>query len=254
MELVPEAVEVVYGNLAEVSRVVVTCRRGCGGRSSPGVSPAAGVLVLRMKVRDGASLSSDSKNLENGGNQNSLGERNKKVDYEEEWELAEQRETAGEMLIRGERNIRGGSLLEDGEIEFSVTSSSMSDLEAVLTAIIDRIFSHRSAEPGSASLQETVHISGYCKIFKRSRRIRWCNLLPSVRKFLGSLLMPSDPGSQVPRLLHSENIDSSVLLLREEYAWHLGGALSQLELDDWKLLYHKPSVVRTDMQERNFPD
>lgn len=46
------------------------------------------------------------------------------------------------------------------------------------------------------------------------------------------------PGCQVPRLLHLENIDSSILLLRKEYAWHIGGALSQQELEEWKLLYH----------------
>ena len=45
-------------------------------------------------------------------------------------------------------------------------------------------------------------------------------------------------GSQVPKLQHSENVDSSILLLRDEYAWHIGGALSQEELDEWKLLYH----------------
>ncbi|KAK2989165.1 hypothetical protein RJ640_014128 [Escallonia rubra] len=163
----------------------------------------------------------------------------------------------------------------------TLDSIGRSDLEAVLTAMLETIFSHRSAEPGSASCQETVHIFLDAAKFSEAREgctgnsmsfedfRTWCTLLPSVRKFLGSLLMPSDPeqklahghqsiefnekieeiftkpfclacgsGSQVPRLLHPENIDSSVLLLREEYAWHIGGALSQLELDDWKLLYH----------------
>ncbi|GLT34062.1 hypothetical protein SLA2020_086080 [Shorea laevis] len=62
---------------------------------------------------------------------------------------------------------------------------------------------------------------------------KWCTLIPSLRKFLGSLLIPSDPGRpgwQVPKLLHLENFDSSMLLLRKEYAWHIGGALSQQEL------------------------
>ncbi|KAJ4840748.1 hypothetical protein Tsubulata_044419 [Turnera subulata] len=61
----------------------------------------------------------------------------------------------------------------------------------------------------------------------------WCVHLPSVRKFLGSLL-----GSQVPRLVHEENIDSNLVLLKEEYAWHIGGALPHEELVEWKLLYH----------------
>lgn len=45
-------------------------------------------------------------------------------------------------------------------------------------------------------------------------------------------------GSQVPQLQHEDNIDPSQILLRKEYAWHIGGALSPTELDQWKLLYH----------------
>lgn len=39
-------------------------------------------------------------------------------------------------------------------------------------------------------------------------------------------------------LIHPENIDPAVLLLRKEYAWHIGGALPQDELHEWRLLYH----------------
>lgn len=46
------------------------------------------------------------------------------------------------------------------------------------------------------------------------------------------------PGSQVPRLLKCENVDPSIMLLRKEFAWHIGGALSPQELEEWKLLYH----------------
>lgn len=46
------------------------------------------------------------------------------------------------------------------------------------------------------------------------------------------------PGAQVPQLFHLENIDPNTLLLRKEYAWHIGGALSQQELEEWRLLYH----------------
>ncbi|XWS66608.1 hypothetical protein CRYUN_Cryun05aG0214600 [Craigia yunnanensis] len=69
----------------------------------------------------------------------------------------------------------------------------------------------------------------------------WSTLVPSVKKFLSSLLLPPDPGRpgcQVPKLQHLENIDSSILLLRDVYAWHIGGALSQEDLEEWKLLYH----------------
>ncbi|OAY71543.1 hypothetical protein ACMD2_22645 [Ananas comosus] len=63
----------------------------------------------------------------------------------------------------------------------------------------------------------------------------WCNLVPSVRKFLGSLLLPPDsgrPSFQVPQLEHPENISSEQLILRKEYAWHIGGALSQNEAEE----------------------
>lgn len=46
------------------------------------------------------------------------------------------------------------------------------------------------------------------------------------------------PGSQIPKLLTSKGVDSNITLLREEYAWHIGGALSQQEVEDWKILYH----------------
>lgn len=46
------------------------------------------------------------------------------------------------------------------------------------------------------------------------------------------------PGSQVPRLLHWNNIDSNQIVLKDVHAWHIGGALSEHELDEWKLLYH----------------
>lgn len=46
------------------------------------------------------------------------------------------------------------------------------------------------------------------------------------------------PGFQVPHLLHSETTNTDFLVLRREYAWHIGGALSPHELEEWKLLYH----------------
>lgn len=45
-------------------------------------------------------------------------------------------------------------------------------------------------------------------------------------------------GSQIPQLLHEDHIDPSLIVLRKEYAWHIGGALPQYELEEWKLLYH----------------
>lgn len=45
-------------------------------------------------------------------------------------------------------------------------------------------------------------------------------------------------GSQVPKLLIPDSIDRGQILLTNEYAWHIGGALSQADLDEWTLLYH----------------
>uniref|UniRef100_A0A0R0KM09 TLDc domain-containing protein n=1 Tax=Glycine max TaxID=3847 RepID=A0A0R0KM09_SOYBN len=46
------------------------------------------------------------------------------------------------------------------------------------------------------------------------------------------------PGYQIPKLLTSKAIDSNIILLRKEYTWHIGGALSHQDLEDWNLLYH----------------
>lgn len=46
------------------------------------------------------------------------------------------------------------------------------------------------------------------------------------------------PGFEVPLLHYSENICTDTLLLNKEYAWHIGGGLSQHEVQEWKLLYH----------------
>ncbi|KAL5739963.1 hypothetical protein ACOSQ2_029143 [Xanthoceras sorbifolium] len=128
-----------------------------------------------------------------------------------------------------------------------------SDLQSILIAIMGNIFSMTTSESGSNSNQDIIDVFLNAVTFSKTGETsteesmsfedfrNWCSLVPSARKFLGSLLVQSDtakPGCQVPRLLHLENIDSSLLLLREEYAWHIGGVLSQQELDEWKLLYH----------------
>ncbi|XP_009599099.1 uncharacterized protein [Nicotiana tomentosiformis] len=125
-----------------------------------------------------------------------------------------------------------------------------SDLEAVLTAVLRNISSHESHQSEPSSEREVLDIflnaanlttddkqcaESYIS-FEEFRS--WCARLPSVRKFLGSLLSPRDSGSEVPVLIHPENIDPAVLLLRKEYAWHIGGALPQDELHEWRLLYH----------------
>lgn len=125
-----------------------------------------------------------------------------------------------------------------------------SDLEAVIREMLDNISSSGNFEPSSALEQRPIGIfldaanftkdnegsSGRSMSFEDFRS--WCCLVPSARKFLISLLKPSSSGSQVPHLIHQDDIDSNMLLLKEEYAWHIGGALSHQELGEWKLLYH----------------
>ncbi|KAH9738029.1 EF-hand domain-containing protein [Citrus sinensis] len=128
-----------------------------------------------------------------------------------------------------------------------------SDLESVVIAMLEIIFSMEISERGSNSHQDIVDVFLNAATFSKNGEgssnksmsfedfRSWCTLIPSARKFLGGLLTPPDPGRpgcQVPRLLCSENVHSSMLLLRKEYAWHIGGALSPHELEEWKLLYH----------------
>ncbi|KAF3441600.1 hypothetical protein FNV43_RR15515 [Rhamnella rubrinervis] len=126
-----------------------------------------------------------------------------------------------------------------------------SDLESVLVTIFEIIFKPSDSDLELSSLQDTVGIFLNAAKFSEHEASMsfedfrsWCTIVPSVRKFLGSLLIPPDqgrPGSQVPHLLHLESIDSNMMLLRKEYAWHIGGALPQQELEEWKLLYHSSS-------------
>lgn len=127
------------------------------------------------------------------------------------------------------------------------------DIESVLAAILRSIFSLEASNPGLNSHREIINVflnaAKFSKVVEGAAEKSmsfedfrsWCALLPSVRKFLGSLLIPPDAGrlgSQVPQLVHGDNINHDLILLREEYAWHIGGALPHHELVEWKLLYH----------------
>ncbi|CAL0309982.1 unnamed protein product [Lupinus luteus] len=128
-----------------------------------------------------------------------------------------------------------------------------SDLESVVISIFNDILCIKDPEVTSSSQQDivniflnaanlSVHDEGSTEETLSFEDFRgWCARLPSVRKLLGSLLISPDsgrPGSRIPNLLTMKGIDSNIILLRKEYAWHIGGALSQHELEDWKLLYH----------------
>uniref|UniRef100_A0A6V7QWW6 EF-hand domain-containing protein n=1 Tax=Ananas comosus var. bracteatus TaxID=296719 RepID=A0A6V7QWW6_ANACO len=120
-----------------------------------------------------------------------------------------------------------------------------SDLEAVLKSIYETIFSPENDKTGAHSQQETMEVFLNAATFSKQIEGRtekfmsladfrnWCNLVPSVRKFLGSLLMPPDsgrPSFQVPQLEHPENFSSEQLILRKEYAWHIGELFLRMKL------------------------
>ncbi|XP_076901239.1 uncharacterized protein LOC143555601 isoform X2 [Bidens hawaiensis] len=124
-----------------------------------------------------------------------------------------------------------------------------SDLEAVISGILDTISSQKEDESSSSSHKPVNIFLDAANFTKDSEGNSeksmsfedfrsWLHLVPSARKFLTSLLKPSSSNSQVPNLTHQEHIDYNMLLLKEEYAWLIGGALSHQELSEWKLLYH----------------
>ncbi|XP_021289204.1 TLD domain-containing protein 1 isoform X4 [Herrania umbratica] len=97
-----------------------------------------------------------------------------------------------------------------------------SDLESVLITMFDHIFHLKGSGSGSRSncymVDEFLNAATFSKDHEgcndKSMSFEdfksWCSLVPSVKKFLASLFVPPDPG----------------------------GALSQEELEEWKLLYH----------------
>lgn len=110
-----------------------------------------------------------------------------------------------------------------------------SDLEVVLTSMFNNLFHQQGPELKQIEVfLNAANLTTDSMSFEDFQK--WCALLPAVRKYLSSLLMPSDSGSHVPKLLIPDNIDPGQVLLKKEYAWHIAGALS--DLDEWKLLYH----------------
>ncbi|KAH0861463.1 hypothetical protein HID58_089724, partial [Brassica napus] len=99
-----------------------------------------------------------------------------------------------------------------------------SDLELVLVVVFKSVFS--TTESSTSDYKEMVdallNAASFSKSTGDDRGMSfedfrsWCSHVPTVRKFLGSLLTPPSP----------------------EYAWHIGGALPHHELEEWKLLYH----------------
>ncbi|ERN16196.1 hypothetical protein AMTRI_Chr11g95710 [Amborella trichopoda] len=123
-----------------------------------------------------------------------------------------------------------------------------SDLEVVLKSTLEAVFTPKAAEAVNNLDYSIIEVFLHAAKFSKEGSSmsyedfkNWCNLIPSVRKFLGNLLLPLDPGSggcHLPQLLCPEDFSPDLLVLRKEYAWHISGALSQKETEEWRLLYH----------------
>ncbi|KAL8152951.1 hypothetical protein V2J09_010711 [Rumex salicifolius] len=161
-----------------------------------------------------------------------------------------------EDLVIAKAKYEKGTTYEIEEFIYQIVdvdsdgSLTRSDLEALVTAIIEDLFTKEVHE-------STFHQSVITTVLGSARYSMddgqgcmnsmsfqdfkdWLVLHPSIRRYLDGLLNSPDAGkseSQVPHLLHPE-CSSTMLVLREEYAWLIGGALSQQELDGWKLLYN----------------
>ena len=80
------------------------------------------------------------------------------------------------------------------------------DLESIVNTMLNYVFPQKCSEPEAGSQQEiakiflnaanfNTHVEGHADGGMSFEDFRsWCILLPSVRKFLGSLMTPSDPG------------------------------------------------------------
>ncbi|XP_066356248.1 uncharacterized protein [Miscanthus floridulus] len=131
-------------------------------------------------------------------------------------------------------------------------SLTRSDLESVLASVHETVFAVKKEvgegsnnRPFEAFINSAVFSKDAEGVSEKSMSLpdfrNWCILLPSLRKFLGNLLMPPDsgrPGFEVPLLHYPENISADLLLLNKEYAWHIGGGFSRQEAQEWRLLYH----------------
>ncbi|KAI0496873.1 hypothetical protein KFK09_023197 [Dendrobium nobile] len=127
------------------------------------------------------------------------------------------------------------------------------DLEAVLDSISDAVFTPNSSQAALSSSK--VVMKAFLSATEFSQEVEgkaencmslvdfrnWCNVIPSARNYLGSLLKPPDtvrPGFQIPHLLHPENLSPESLTLQKEHAWQILGSLSQSGSQQWKLVYH----------------
>ncbi|XP_030927953.1 uncharacterized protein LOC115954183 isoform X2 [Quercus lobata] len=116
-----------------------------------------------------------------------------------------------------------------------------SDLESVLIAMFGTIFSEKDAELGPSSQKDVVdiflnaatfskHVEGSAEKSMSFEDFRnWCALLPSVKKYLASLLMPPDAGVEwvIVQLNCRKDDGPTVLIIKDKEGCVYGGYASQ---------------------------
>ncbi|KAK8957430.1 hypothetical protein KSP39_PZI001580 [Platanthera zijinensis] len=127
------------------------------------------------------------------------------------------------------------------------------DIGAILDSINDTIFTPKNTQTSLNSSQ--ISLKAFLNAAEFSKEAEgksennmslvdfrnWCNLVPSAKKYLESLLIPPNtvrPGFQVPHMLFPEKLSFEALALQKEHAWHIVGALTQMKAEQWKLVYH----------------
>jgi hypothetical protein len=127
------------------------------------------------------------------------------------------------------------------------------EIEAVLLSILETVLSPKDAVPDASLPEESLQaflnaasftdeVEGDDGPFMSSQNFhKWCTLVPSIKRFLATLLKSPAPGMvgrQVPSLVVPPDTNPKVVVLRREHAWHLAGALQQHEAVMWVLTYH----------------
>lgn len=125
-------------------------------------------------------------------------------------------------------------------------SSMVRPSQKPITTVLKRICLSKISEAGARSF----HLSGssseacLCHLIQVLYSLHSfsadCNLLHANVIFpqLFGGAFEGRPGFLVPHLLYPDNVDPNMLLLKKEYAWHIGGALPHHEMEQWRLLYH----------------
>lgn len=127
------------------------------------------------------------------------------------------------------------------------------EVEGVILSILQTVLGPSNAVTGAGlsegSLQSflqaasfTEDVEGEAAPYMSLEDFRkWCASVPSIKKFLTSLLKgpaPGLPGRLVPELLMPDKMGQLQPVMRKEYAWHLAGVMQSQEAVQWVLVYH----------------